>query len=149
MIWQTHTHRPVFMARPTVAAVLFALTLVFPHSQTFAAPDPASSHAVLTQTAANEGELSDFQAIGYGCILGAAALMAITAVVGPVEVVQIFAGGALVPSSSLVLWTSLTMGAGAQTCTAAGLATPALIHAWGNLHDYWSGALLAWPGSER
>ncbi len=93
-----------------------------------AAPKPAAADAD-----ASAGGLTDLQLIGYGCIVGAAVLMTVTAAAGATEVVQIFAGGALVPSSSLVLWTALSMGAAAQTCTATGLAAPALKHAWDNV----------------
>lgn len=144
-----------WMVRGVVGVVALALLLACPCVNLQAAQErsarldllgtaetpaqPAAPASPATAADTSGGGLTDLQAIGYGCIAGAAVLMAVTAAAGATEVVQIFAGGALVPSSRLVLWTALAMGAAAQTCTATGLATPALVHAWDNIAGLWAG----------
>ncbi len=140
------------MVRGVVGVLALALMLATPRVPLYAA-DQGGTAALTTDTTAQpapakpaadadaaSGGLTDLQLIGYGCIVGAAVLMTVTAAAGATEVVQIFAGGALVPSSRLVLWTALTMGAAAQTCTATGLAAPAVKHAWDNITGlFWGG----------
>ena len=135
-----------YLFRSTVAVLALALMLAFPHGPLLAAQDQGTAPVVETAQAApapadaSAGGLTDLQQIGYGCIIGTAVFMTLTAAAGATEVVQIFAGGALVPTSAMVLWVSLSMGAAAQTCTATGLATPALVHAWDNLTSLYRGA---------
>ena len=135
------------LTRATSLALTLALVMAHPSVPAFAASDQAPPAAPATRPAepappaadADQGGLSDLQVMGYGCIIGFGALMTLTAIAGPTEVIQIFAGGALTPTSTNVLWTSLTLGAGAQTCAATAVMAPALVHAWGKLTNFYLG----------
>lgn len=67
---------------------------------------------------------------GYGCLVGGGTALALTALAGPTETVLIVAGGSLIPTNSVLLWTALTSTVVASVCAASALVAPVAVRLW-------------------
>jgi hypothetical protein len=74
--------------------------------------------------------MSDIERQGYGCLLGGGAATVFSVLGGPTETILVVAGGMLIPTNRVVLWTALSGTVIAAVCAASALATPAVLRLW-------------------
>lgn len=116
-------------------AMIVALALALPagpvQAQTgFFPPGLAAPQQAPAPPGTEEG-LTDSQLQGYGCLVGAGLAVALVALAGPTEVVQVMGGADFftLPTAAVV-WVSMAAGAGALNCGMMGTVAPAAVHAW-------------------
>ena len=72
---------------------------------------------------------------GYGCLVAGGVTLALTALSGPNEVVLIFTGGSVTPTTSFGLAIAGPGTIVASLCAVGALATPAVVRAWRYYYD--------------
>ncbi|KOR33088.1 hypothetical protein TI05_03155 [Achromatium sp. WMS3] len=65
-----------------------------------------------------------------GCMVGAASAMALAYTIGPSEVIMLMSGGAIIPSSASVLFTSLVATMASLGCIGGAIVTPLAVWSW-------------------
>ena len=123
------------------AAVALALAPVWPvHAAT--APQQSAitanvaSRAETPAGAPNElGPMTNFEMQGYGCLATGGLTTAVAALADSNELVLIFGGGTVPPSTPIALVIAVTGTIFASFCAVGALATPAVVRMWDYYYD--------------
>ena len=121
-----------WIAHAIVAALLFGHA-----SAAWAQAHQATTPAVVTRPRIERDRSNDVlepmnssERQGYACLIGGGAALGIAALAGANESVLIIAGGSMLPSSPVLLWSALTGTLFASVCAATAVAVPAMIRLW-------------------
>jgi hypothetical protein len=110
---------------------------------------PAPRRAAISSAAADRGEetsgtslgpMSNAEVQGFGCLATGGTTTVLTVLGGTQELVLVFAGGSLPPTTSIGLALAVTGTIFASFCAVGALAAPAVVRMW---HQYYDGMEVA------
>jgi hypothetical protein len=86
------------------------------------------------------GRMSNAEVQGFGCLYTGAAATGVGALAGTNELILVFAGGAVVPTTPLSLVLAVTGTVFASFCAVGALGAPAVVRVW---NEYFGGEEVA------